>query len=93
MYLSLLLFLDLSVKWCLNSMAEQPRSEQLPRWVEKFDFVSFGPLGKHSFLCDEAVPSVWSTLVEQILRTFIPTTWLIVVVGDLPYALGPLRRR
>lgn len=74
-------------------MAEQLRSQQLPRWVEKFDFVSFGPLGKHRLLCDEAVPSIWSTLVEHILGTFIPATWLIVVVRDLPYALGPVRRK
>lgn len=74
-------------------MAEQPRSQQLPRRVEKFDFVSFGPLGKHRLLCDEAVPSVWSALVEHILGTFIPATWLVVVVRDLPYALGPGRRK
>lgn len=74
-------------------MAEQSRSQQLPRWVEKFDFVSFGPLGKHSFLCDEAVAPVWRTLVEHILGTLIPATWLIVVVGDLPDAVGPIRRR
>lgn len=93
LYLSLHLFIDPSIKWCFNSMAEQPRSQQLPRWVKKFDFVSFGPLSKHSFLSDEAVTSVWSTLVEHILGTFIPATWLIVVVGDLPYAVSPIRKK
>lgn len=93
LYLSLHLFIDPAIKWGFNSMAEQPRSQQLPRWVEKFDFVSFGPLSKHSFLSDEAVTSVSSTLVEHILGTFIPATWLIVVVGDLPYAVSPIRKK
>lgn len=86
-------FIDLSINGCFDSMAEQPRSQQLPRRVEKLDFVSFGPLGEHRLLCDEAVPSVWSALVEHILGTFIPATWLVVVVRDLPYALGPGRRK
>lgn len=73
-------------------MAEQPRSQQLPGWVEKFDVATFGPLGKHSFLCDEAVAPVGSALVEHVLGTFIPTSWLVVVVGDLPHTLGPGRR-
>lgn len=53
----------------------------------------FGPLGEHSLLCDEAVPSIWSALMEHVLGTLISTTWLIVVVRDLPYTLSPIRRK
>lgn len=53
----------------------------------------FGPLGEHSLLCDEAVPSIRSTLMEHVLGTLISTSWLIVVIGDLLYTLGPIRRK
>lgn len=93
LYISMSLLMHLPMRQCCGSTVHQPRSWQLPWWVEKFDFVSFGPLGKHSLFCDETVPSIWSTLVEHILGTFISTTWLIIVVGDLPYTLGSIRGR
>lgn len=31
--------------------------------------------------------------MEHVLGTLISTTWLIVVIGDLPYTLGPIRRK
>lgn len=54
----------------------------MPRWVEELDGVSFGPLGEHRLLCDEAVPSVRGALVKEILCTLVPAAGLVVVVGN-----------
>lgn len=67
----------------------QPRSRQLPRRVEELDGVSFGPLGKHCLLRDEAVPAVGGALVQHVLGALVPAARLIVVVGNLSDPLGP----
>lgn len=65
----------------------RPRSRQLPRRVEELDGVTFGPLGKHRLLGDEAVPAVGGALVEHVLGTLVPAADFIVVVGNLSDAL------
>lgn len=70
-------------------MLAQPGSRQLPRRVEEFDGMIFGPLGEHRFLRDEAVPAVGGALVEQILCTLVPAARLVVVVGNLSVTLCP----
>lgn len=51
--------------------------------------MSFGPLGEHRLLRDEAVPAVGGALMEQILCTLVPAARLVVVVGDLSVTLRP----
>lgn len=75
------------------SMLVQPRSRQLPWWVEELDCVGFGPLGEHRLLRDEAVPAVWGALVEHVLRTLVPAARLVVVVGNLSDTLSPKWKR
>lgn len=70
-------------------MLVQPRSRQLPWWVEELDGMSFGPLGEHRLLRDEAVPAVWGALVEHILCTLVPAACFVVVVGNLSDTLSP----
>lgn len=65
----------------------RPRSRQLPRRVEELDGVTFGPLGKHGLLGDEAVPAIGGALMEHVFRTLVPAADFIVVVGNLSDAL------
>lgn len=74
-------------------MLVQPGSRQLPSWVEELDGMSFGPLGEHRLLCDEAVPTVGGAFMEQILCTLIPAACLVVVVGNLLVTLRPKGER
>lgn len=73
-------------------MSVQPGSRQLPRWVEELDGVSFGPLGEHGLLGDEAVPTIGGALMKQILCTLVPAARLVVVVGNLSVTLRPEER-